>query len=287
MVAPCQRVGRGRSAAQRLARFDRLKSCGCRFGGEDRAAYDFRDLRDDRVAESPQSVHPSGNPMSHSTHAGFRAPPTAAFSGRLLRSICDGGPLLEASCVVGVGHQRTASPKLLPKPLPLMPRALCRARRASMVAKSVVSPVSITAGVGHDPEAVALVRRTNGGSGYAVPLSIVPERGQVPENDTEASPEKRGDILHEDVAGSNLANEAGVFDPEATALTREPFASASDGDILAGKSAANNVDCSDMLGLQLSNVAVDGNVGPMLGKDAARELLDLAEGHRLESSRPL
>src|SRR5262245_6785875 len=31
-----------------------------------------RDLRDDGVSESFKSVHPRGNPMSHSTHVGFR-----------------------------------------------------------------------------------------------------------------------------------------------------------------------------------------------------------------------
>jgi hypothetical protein len=32
------------------------------------------DLRDDGVAECSKSVHPAGNPCSHSTHVGFRAP---------------------------------------------------------------------------------------------------------------------------------------------------------------------------------------------------------------------
>lgn len=38
---------------------------------------DFDDLRDDRVPEASQTVHPSGNPMSHSTHVGFNCPPIA------------------------------------------------------------------------------------------------------------------------------------------------------------------------------------------------------------------
>ncbi len=46
---------------------------------------DFDDLRDDRVPEASQTVHPSGNPMSHSTHVGFNAPPAAALSGKLFR----------------------------------------------------------------------------------------------------------------------------------------------------------------------------------------------------------
>lgn len=86
------------------------------------------DLGNDGVAESSQSVHPSGNPMSHSTHVGFNCPRasqfgflrpfelgspdavgvgysfTTAFSGRLFRRYCDGPPSFDASCVVGVGH---------------------------------------------------------------------------------------------------------------------------------------------------------------------------------------
>jgi hypothetical protein len=44
-------------------------------GGEDQPPDVFGDLGDDGVSEGPQSVHPSGNPMSHSTHVGFNGPP--------------------------------------------------------------------------------------------------------------------------------------------------------------------------------------------------------------------
>jgi hypothetical protein len=44
---------------------------------EDAPRDPFRDLRDDGVAETAQAVHPSGYPMSHSTHVGFNAPPVA------------------------------------------------------------------------------------------------------------------------------------------------------------------------------------------------------------------
>jgi hypothetical protein len=37
----------------------------------------FRDRRDDGIAEASDAVHPMGNPMSHSTHAGFNSPPSA------------------------------------------------------------------------------------------------------------------------------------------------------------------------------------------------------------------
>jgi len=35
---------------------------------------DFDDLRDDGISEASKAVHPSGNPMSHSTHVGFNEP---------------------------------------------------------------------------------------------------------------------------------------------------------------------------------------------------------------------
>lgn len=38
----------------------------------------FRDLRDDRVAQSFKTVHSSGYPMSHSTQVGFNAPLSSA-----------------------------------------------------------------------------------------------------------------------------------------------------------------------------------------------------------------
>jgi hypothetical protein len=120
-----------------------------------------------------------------------------------------------------------------------------------------------------------------------VPLRVIPERGQVPENGSDASPEKRGDILHDDVAGAKLANETGVLDPEAAALTREPRAFASNGDFLAGEAAAKNVNCSDIRALQLSNVTMDGDMRPVLCQHAARVFFNLAERHGFKSTRAL
>lgn len=59
--------------------------------GQNAASDYLDDLGDDGVAEGAQSVHPGGNPMSHSTHVGFSGPPTVFGSwsplegGRLAR----------------------------------------------------------------------------------------------------------------------------------------------------------------------------------------------------------
>jgi hypothetical protein len=47
---------------------------------------------------------------------------------------------------------------------------------------SGVLPSSFATGVGHNPDPVPVVRCANGRSGNAMPLRIIPERGQVSEN---------------------------------------------------------------------------------------------------------
>lgn len=77
---------------------------------------------------------------------------------------------------------------------------------------------AVAFGVGHNPNSVPKVSETNVGSRYAVPLCIIPERGQVSKNSVK-SPSKEGcDVLHENVfdrspAICKLANKAGVLTP--------------------------------------------------------------------------
>jgi len=98
----------------------------------------------------------------------------------------------------GVGHIERLT--ALPNSLPLGP-----ARRAF--------GTHIPCGVGHNPDPISSVRRTNGGSWYAVPFRIKPERGQVSENTLKSPSKQSCDVLHDDVAGSYLANNSGVLRP--------------------------------------------------------------------------
>lgn len=69
-------------------------------------------------------------------------------------------------------------------------------------------------GVGsNDPDPISAVRRTNGGSRYAVPLRVIPERGQVSENFAVPSTKQSCDVLHDDEARSNVANDSSELDP--------------------------------------------------------------------------
>src|SRR4051812_45314160 len=49
--------------------------------GDDAAPDPLGDLRDEGIAEGAQSVHPSGNPISHSAHGGFTPPPPPLSAG--------------------------------------------------------------------------------------------------------------------------------------------------------------------------------------------------------------
>ena len=65
-------------------------------------------LRDYRVSEASQAVHPGGNPISHSTHRGFREPETPeriSSPERESRFPAPGGRVaFFASFAVGVGN---------------------------------------------------------------------------------------------------------------------------------------------------------------------------------------
>jgi len=215
--------------------------------GHDLAADPLRHLGDYGVAEGSQSVHPMGNPMSASTNSGFSGP---------------------VSCGRSVEHA-TAVRRFIPP-----------VRLGEVPGPPVPSDAD---GVGHDEHPVTEVRGTKGGRWNARPLCIVPEFGQVPEDLLRCSAldssEESGHVLHEDVAGSKLANKAGVVGPEPAGVRLrllEPGVT----DGLAGESSGDDVDGFELGTVYLLDVPVAGNVGPMLGQHAlaVRVVLDLPAG---------
>ncbi len=187
----------------------------------------------------------------------------------------------------GVGHSLTASPSESPKPFPLMPFAFCLSRLSCILFKSAVRPLSTITGVGHNPEPVAAVRGTNGGSWYAMPLRIVPDRGQVSENSCKPPSKQSCDVLHDDVERSKLVNKTGIFRPKAASLSREPCPLSCEADILTGEAATDDIDGADLFAREGSHVMVAGNLRPMFRQHAPAEWIDLAKGDGLESARSL
>jgi hypothetical protein len=275
------------------------------FRFDDRPPDDFDDLRDDGVSESPKSVHPSGNPMSHSTHVGFNAPPATAFSGKLFRPYWLGPPLLLASCTVGVGYIAAAVAKLMPVLLRVFlaksgpaadafgvghiagtlpcdfrtsrpaialasPRLACPSSQARRHNRTVPSHgIWLALGVGHNPDSVPAVRRTNGWSWNNVPFRIKPERGKVAENGVQPPRSESWDVLNNRPSGSYVAKYPSKLVPKTRPRSCEASTFACNADVLAGEPAADEIDWPISVGgWEGSHVTVARHVGPMLGEDA-------------------
>jgi hypothetical protein len=88
---------------------------------------------------------------------------------------------------------------------------------------------------------------------------------------------QRRDVLHDDELGSKLANEAGILEPKTAARSRETGTVSCSADVLTGKSAADNINCSDICASQCGNVPELLNAGPTLRQHLAAMRIDLAE----------
>lgn len=75
----------------------------------------------------------------------------------------------------------------------------------------------VTVGVGNNKHALAPVRGATGGSGKHVPFRIIPERGQVPQDDFHAVGEQPPDVFDEDVFRAHFPDKPCIFEPQAAA----------------------------------------------------------------------
>jgi hypothetical protein len=98
--------------------------------------------------------------------------------------------------------------------------------------------------VGHKPESVALMRRSNVGSSQHCPSAVIPERGQVTEDNSKSSSNECWTVFHEDVFGSNLANDPRHVPPHSAALSGDACAFPGDADVLARKAARYDINNS-------------------------------------------
>jgi len=101
------------------------------------------------------------------------------------------------------------------------------------------------------------------------------------------------DVLHEDVSGSNLANESGVFSPKTGAGSVDSCEFPGNAEILTGESSADEVNVSpEGSSIQFGNVGMDGGriqlpvwSGHPTEENFLRVLFDFAVGNGAEPSR--
>jgi hypothetical protein len=103
---------------------------------------------------------------------------------------------------------------------------------------------SLALTVGQNPDSFSLVGSCGVVSAKHSPFRIEPHAGQVSENDSKSPRSELWRVLHEDVAGSNLANDAGHLHPESAALAGDAVASAGGADVLAGEAPRYHVNKS-------------------------------------------
>jgi hypothetical protein len=247
---------------------------------EDGIADQFRDLGNYGVSQGFKSVCPMGNPISHSTHGGFSAPDSGDTTMESINCLpldkrrwIDGFerlPLSLSSPACGVGHSA---------------RATSRSKFGNLA--FAVFSVKFAAialqlrGVGHNPDSVPAVRCANVGSWYAVPLRIIPERGQGSENVCKPSTKQCCDVFQDNVSGCQFANETGDFVKQAASLAFKACTFSGETNVLAGEPSCDDINGnsigSKLLCGKLSHVSVAGHVWPVLCEDFARELFDFTE----------
>lgn len=234
--------------------------------------------------------------MSHSTQGGFNCPPTtwgkqspATGVGHITRPtiVSKFGKRFSAQADCGVivaaiaEHERGVGQRI----------GCVKSLGERPPERIAIAFVLLASGVGNNPDAVASVRGANGGSWYAMPLSIIPERGQGSENLCKPSTKQSCDVLQDNEAWSQFANQAGDLKEKTGARTIKAGSPSCVADVLAREPAADDVNGNSIGSKPLcgegSDVIVTGDLGPMLRQHTAGEGFDFAEGDRLESARPL
>jgi len=221
---------------------------------QDRSTDQLRDLRDYCVSELFIAVYPSGYPMTCSavSGTGYRWPRTR----------------LHQSCQLFRSGLRT--PRLGDCRPPLNAVAL---------------------GVGHNPHSVPKLSGTNVGSRYAMPLSIIPERGQVSENGSKSPSKQRCDVFHSDVSWSYLANKAGELIPQSASCASKTLATACETNVLAGKSSNDCIRedpvASQSVSGKCSNIVIDCDTREAAAQRSLRLLVKFTQSDGLEATGPL
>ncbi len=150
---------------------------------------------------------------------------------------------------------------------------------------------AVALGVGHNPHSVPKLSGTSVGSWYAMPFSIIPDRGQASENTAKAPSKQSCDVLHDDDSRSNVANEAVVVEPQPASCAVKTFATACETNVLAGKSS-NDCSraypvCSKSITGKFANIVIDRDTREACAQSRLRLAVELAQCDRFETASAL
>jgi hypothetical protein len=121
--------------------------------------------------------------------------------------------------------------------------------------------------VGHDPDAVAAVRRADVVSTHHERPAGVAARLQVTEHGICAATAQGRHVLDEHPAWLELADDAGEFPPEAAPMPGEPDAFSCRRDVLVGEAAGDEIDGRERAGVREPDIAAVENSRPVSFED--------------------
>jgi len=111
--------------------------------------------------------------------------------------------------------------------------------------------------------------------------------GKPSEYDVESPNKESCDILNDDEAGSKLANESEVLEPETAASAFEASADTSEGEVLAGKPAADDVNRFRVAMVHLPHICVLPRTRPVPRKVSSSGGVNLTLPHDVADAGPL
>nr|WP_052757334.1 hypothetical protein [Sphingobium chungbukense] len=219
---------------------------------EDRPPDQLGDLRDYGVSAGSNSVHPIGNPISHSCRHGFvREGIYVPRRSAALRELLP--PALDMPLLRGVGN------------ISRDPNSISDMGGAKVASLNAV-PARIIPERGQVTE--------NAGE----PLST-------------GSRKEFWHVFHDRKCGSNFANKTGELAPKAGALAINSRSLSSFRQVLAGEASADDIDGNSVsgqsVGCEFSNVMIARHLRPVFRQHAAGKFFDLAKGDRLETASAL
>jgi hypothetical protein len=141
-------------------------------------------------------------------------------------------------------------------------------------------------GVGNNPDPVASVRCVNGDSRNNKRPCGVACAFQVRKHLVEAQCDVASNVFSKHPSGPEFFDKPQILRPEVAVIIRA-FTLPGVTEWLARVSAANNVNWSNVRPLECPNIAVTGNVRPVLFQDALTKRVDFAERHGDEPACPL
>jgi hypothetical protein len=123
-------------------------------------------------------------------------------------------------------------------------------------------------------DSISIVRRTNGGSRYAMPFSIKPDLGQRPENSVQPSSKQPCHVLQDNCSRLQFSNQANGLkeEPASGSIKSCPFPGV--GNVLTGKSADDAIDPLKIVPSALPDVSLAMHVWPVPLKDFGRIVID-------------